>query len=265
MERTESEILEWLHCEHAHPFHGWDFSHLNGRLIAPDMHKSWDLNWSVGRSWGVSTSIIDIDTGGGERMAEWIKAFGHRKRMVATEAWPPNVPLARQHLGSLGVDVVQAPASMLPFRSASFDMVTNRHGELVAAEVFRLLRPGGWLVTQQVGSATNREIRRWFRSDTAEASHLGRTTGSQVWDLSTARRQLEAAGFSVECAEEASHICRFTDAGAMAYYLKAVRWEVPDFDVDRYAEQLLSLHRHIEATGYFESSFHQFLLVARSR
>jgi hypothetical protein len=49
----------------------------------------------------------------------------------------------------------------------------------------------------------------------------------------------------------------------MAWYLKAVSWEIPDFSVDRYAGPLLRLHRAMERTGQpIEVGFHVFLLVA---
>jgi hypothetical protein len=103
-----------------------------------------------------------------------------------------------------------------------------------------------------MGSDTNQEIRRWF----------GRGAGGGRWDLGVARAEAEAAGLTVEHAAEAFHASWFLDAGAMAYYLKAVPWDVPDFDVDRYAGRLLALHRHIQSEGRFESTIHQFLLVA---
>ncbi|HEV8637768.1 MAG TPA: hypothetical protein VG370_26405 [Chloroflexota bacterium] len=53
------------------------------------------------------------------------------------------------------------------------------------------------------------------------------------------------------------------DLGAIAWYLKAVGWEIPDFTVDRYAEPLLRLHREMERTGQpIDVGFHVFLLVA---
>lgn len=49
----------------------------------------------------------------------------------------------------------------------------------------------------------------------------------------------------------------------MAYYLKAVPRDVPDFEIDHYADRLLALHRHIQSERRFETTIHQFLLVAR--
>ena len=250
---SDAELLEWLRVEHAQPFEGWDFSFLKGRRIEQGDHHHWDLNGFIGTAWVDSHSILDVETGGGERMAEWIAAFGRKELMAAVEAYPPNVPVARRMLEPLGVRVVTAAAASIPFLEASFDLITNRHGHLAAAEVFRLLKPGGRLVTHQMGSDTNQEIRHWF----------GRSAARDRWDIGVARAQAEAAGLTVEHAAEAFHASWFLDAGAMAYYLKAVPWDVPDFEIDRYADRLLVLHRHIESEGSFETTIHQFLLVAR--
>ena len=253
--RSDADLLEWLRAEHAQPFEGWDFSYLTGRRVEAAHHHRWDLHEFIGAVWVESHSILDVETGGGERMAEWIAAFGRKELMAAVEAYPPNVPVARRMLEPLGVQVVKAAAASIPFLDASFDLITNRHGHLAAAEVLRLLRPGGRLVTQQMGSDTNREIRRWF----------GRAVAGERWDLGAARAQAESAGLAVEHAAEAFYTTWFLDAGAMAYYLKAVPWDVPDFEIDRYAERLLALHRHIQSEGSFETTIHQFLLVARRR
>jgi ubiquinone/menaquinone biosynthesis C-methylase UbiE len=140
---TDSHVLDWLRDEYARPFSGWDLSYLDGRVVHPAGQATWNLAGAVAEVWARSDSILDVDTGGGERLEEWIGALGARRRVIATEAWPPNVPMARQRLASLGVSVVQTPASALPFRDDAFDLVTNRHGWLVTDEIHRVLRPEG--------------------------------------------------------------------------------------------------------------------------
>jgi hypothetical protein len=86
---------------------------------------------------------------------------------------------------------------------------------------------------------------------------MNRASGRWVWDLEVTQRQVEGAGFDIGRAEECSYISRYMDAGALAYYLKAVSWDAPDFDVDRYTERMLALHWHIEANGGFDTTVHQ--------
>ena len=77
-------------------------------------------------------------------------------------------------------------STRLPFKAAAFDLVVSRHEELDPAEVDRVLRPGGLLVTQQVGRHNWREAR----------SHLPRMTDDGDL-LSSYSRRLRGAGFDV--------------------------------------------------------------------
>src|SRR5262249_3546428 len=102
-------------------------------------------------------SVLDIGTGGGELLAAVRGSLP--TRVVATEEWAVNAPLARRRLAPLGVAVVQARSRRLPFAAATFDLVLNGHEELEPAEVARVLKPGGRVLTQQVGRAEWRELR----------------------------------------------------------------------------------------------------------
>ena len=68
---SDADLLEWLRAEHAQPFEGWDFSYLNERRVEPAKHKRWDLHRLIGAVWAESHSVLDVETGRGERMAEW--------------------------------------------------------------------------------------------------------------------------------------------------------------------------------------------------
>ncbi|TDC76560.1 class I SAM-dependent methyltransferase [Streptomyces hainanensis] len=133
--------------------------------------------------------LLDVDTGGGELLA----SLGPLPRHSwATEGWPPNVAVARERLEPLGVTVLPTPGSeALPLPDASVDVVLNRHGRLAAREVARVLRPGGVLLTQQVGSDDRAEL------NAALGAPPARPPGS--WDLGTAGAALSAR-WSTSCA-----------------------------------------------------------------
>jgi len=191
-----------------------------------------------------------MGTGGGE----WLAALPFRpSHTVATEAWAPNVPVARERLAPLGIDVVQvegAPDNMvqasgqggghLPFETGSFDLVVNRHESFLAAEVARVLRPGGSFITQQLGDGVFREFSELLRA------------GPQVhdpWCLAQAVDQIEKAGLSVVRSAEGREEVTFADVGALAWYIKMVPWTVPDFTIARYRARLGELHERIETNG----------------
>ena len=122
----------------------------------------------------------------------------------------------------------------MPFPDERFDVVLDRHESYDAAEVLRVLRPGGVFLTQQVDGRDFEETQAIF----------GGTTGYPHITLANLRDDAERAGFVVEAAEEWRGDARFADVATLVRYFAFVPWEVPDdFSVERYAEQLLDLHR----------------------
>ncbi|HUX86335.1 MAG TPA: methyltransferase domain-containing protein, partial [Chloroflexota bacterium] len=189
---SDDEILVWLRAEYAKPFAGWDFSYLLGRRqTLGDM--SWDFSAVVRDRLSTATRVLDVDTGDGRRFAEVLTKGGFRGRASATEGYPPNVPLARATLEPLGVEVYEATGAGLPFPDASFDLIVNRHGLLAADETQRVVKPGGWLVTEQVGSRANLDIHHFLDAPLPKGPE---------WDLATATSELETRGFQVHRAEE---------------------------------------------------------------
>ena len=77
--------------------------------------------------------VLDIDTGGGETLGEVLggipDSIASSRTVVATEPYPPNLPVAAERLGPLGVDV-RAQIDILPVEDAFADLVLNRHGAL---------------------------------------------------------------------------------------------------------------------------------------
>ena len=140
------------------PFSGWDLSWLDWPRPRTE-RLPWSYRREVARRAALADTMLDMGTGGGERLS---RQPGRPLRTVATEAWPPNVPVAAERLRPLGIPVIQdegAPDNTaqadgdrgrLPFRDGAFALVANRHEAFRAAEVSRVLRPGGTFVTQHV-------------------------------------------------------------------------------------------------------------------
>ena len=232
---------------------GWDFSHLHGRRHSQGV--PWSYDTTVLKLLERSDDVLDIDTGGGEKLLSLYQGCARwPQRAIAIEAYKPNLSVAQRNLASIGVKVrPYASSDSLPFDAAAFSLVINRHGQYSAAEVARILRPGGVFVTQQVGSDMCIGLN--------QALDAGRPQSSN-WALERACGELRSAGLDLLEKEESHGKDLFDDVGAVVWYLCVVPWQIPGFTLDGYREQLFALHASIEANGPFDAGNHLFFIKA---
>ncbi|MDG4801188.1 class I SAM-dependent methyltransferase [Micromonospora sp. WMMD980] len=237
----------------AAPVDGWGFSWLAGR--ATEERPPWGYARLVGARLAAVDAALDIDTGGGEVLAE---APAPPPLLVATEAWPPNVPVARRTLRRVGGHVVRVgERPPLPFRDAAFDLVVSRHPvHTWWDEVARVLRPGGSYLSQQIGPGTVREL--------SEAV-LGPLPPPEHRHPEHAVAAAEAAGLTVVDLRSATLRTVFHDIGAVVWFLRKVVWTVPGFTVDGHRAALRRLDERIRAEGRFVAHARRFLIEARRR
>ncbi|WP_433270231.1 class I SAM-dependent methyltransferase [Micromonospora vinacea] len=234
----------------AAPVDGWGFGWLAGR--ATEERPQWGYARLVADRMAHADAALDVDTGGGEVLAEVPRP---PKLLTATEAWPPNVEVARRTLRRVGATVVAvAPDGPLPFRDASFDLVVSRHPVRTDwVETARVLRPGGTFLSQQIGNGTMREL--------SEAI-LGPLPPPTQRHPEHAVAAAEAAGLRVVDLRRATLRATFSDVGAVVWFLRKVIWTVPGFTVDRYRAPLRDLHHRITNEGPFVAHAQRFLIEA---
>jgi len=231
---------------------GWGFAWLEGR--ATEERPPWGYARLIATRLAGVASALDIDTGGGEVIAE---APRLPPKMVATEGWLPNAERARRLLSDRGVDVVHVEQGRpLPFPDASFELVTSRHPVRPDwPEIVRVLIDGGTYLAQHVGPASAFELIEWFRGplprdrdsrDPEREAAAARAAGLEVVDLRTARCRME-----------------FFDIGTVVYILRKCVWWVPDFTVDRYRQPLRRLDAHIREHGSSVAHSTRTLIEAR--
>lgn len=236
-ENGDQRLLALWRAEQSHPMSGWDFTQLRGRMEEDE--PPWDFDAECRKALTRADHVLDMGTGGGEQLLTFADVLP--SDTVATEGWPPNVPvaraaLARHHIPVVVYDAESADAAgrELPFPAGRFDLVLNRHEAFVAAEVARVLSAGGVFVTQQVGGDDADELHDLFGSEAGYPADLNEQLLAQV----------RSAGMRVDEAGDWSGRYRFHDVAALVAYLQLVPWDAPpDFTVDRYADQLLALQR----------------------
>ncbi|MFC5287208.1 methyltransferase domain-containing protein [Actinokineospora guangxiensis] len=227
------------------PTDGWDFSWFAGR--ATEQRPGWGYAALLADRMSRASAAADLQTGGGEVVATAPRV----PRQFATETWPPNAALACRRLpGALVVQV--AEHSPLPFRTASLDLVTSRHPTYTPwPEITRVLRPGGTVLTQQIGHGTNRELSEFFLGPLPPPR-------STVYD-----RRRTLGDLDVHTLTEATCRVEFFDVAAVIHFLRKVIWTVPDFTVARHHDRLRAMHDHITEHGSFLSHSRRVLVEAR--
>ncbi|MCM2982698.1 MULTISPECIES: class I SAM-dependent methyltransferase [Niallia] len=237
-------------------FSGWDFSSIYDTGRIQNSMISWSYGSKVISAMQETTAVLDMGTGGGEFLS-LLKGY-FPSIIYATEGYKPNVSIAKKKLEPLGVRVMEVvDDNELPFPDNHFDLIINRHESYSVKEVKRILKPKGIFLTQQVGGLDCKEINDWFG--------VPLNPEFKEWKLSAALNQFSLTEWEVLEYQEEFPIQRFYDLGALIYYLKAIPWQVPDFGVEKYQNELYRLYQHIEKTGFFDASQSRFYLKVRKQ
>jgi len=252
MEIKNREVFEALIAEALHQeFSGWDFSFLVNRW--KEEPTSWDYPNIVRSHIMPEYSMLDMDTGGGEILSSFMPL---PQNTYATEGYVPNVPIAKRRLEPLGVKIVQVWGNDIPpFVDGYFDLVTNRHGSFQTQELHRVLKPGGFFITQQVGGKNNFKLNELLQEKPEFIySH---------WTLDLAVKQLTDAGFQILEQNDEYPETTVLDIGALVFHLKVIQWQIADFSVEKYHDKLVEIHNMIQEQVYLKIRSHRFLIVAQ--
>ncbi len=231
----QTELIERWQREAQQSFIGWDFSYLEGRMVEEE--PPWSYASRAAELLRRSRSVIDLGTGGGERLLELKQDWP--PKVVAVENYPPNFKLATTRLAPVGVQVIEAPLTdtgWLPLNNNEFELVLNRHAAFNPHEVTRILAPGGTFLTQQIHGLSLTDLLAAFDAQ----PHWPEAT------LAKYLPHLEAAGLTIINAKEWTGKVAFTEVGAIVYYLKAVPWLVPGFSVATHLNYLLKLQSKLD-------------------
>ncbi|MDK8180525.1 class I SAM-dependent methyltransferase [Paenibacillus sp. UMB4589-SE434] len=235
-------------------FTGWDFSYLaaTGRMCESPL--PWNLYTMIEPIIRDAESMLDMGTGGGEFLSRLAPL---PPNTYATEGYMPNVLIAAERLKPWDVKVIAyEDEQQLPLPSAHFDLIMNRHESFASQEVYRMLKPNALFITQQCGGHNDIEFNHMLGVSDPEYVH---------WNMESAAEGLRATGLEIIAQQEYKGITRFFDVGAIIYYLNIIEWQVEDFSVERYEQQLRNIHDRIVTEGYVDVTCHRFLLAARKK
>lgn len=240
----------WLKDEQQ-AFSGWDFSYIKDRWQQSAL--AWDYQEIVRQYLRPNDCLLDMGTGGGE----FLLSLEHPYSLTSvTEAWPPNIELCRQKLEPLGIKIYPVENdAKLAIMDCQFDIVINRHESYDLREVSRILKPGGFFITQQVGSQNCDRLEKMINHDVP--------VDGSPFSLETELPAFKCNGFKVIMADECFPELRFLDVGAVVYFAKIIEWSFPGFSVENNFLQLFALQEELEQKGAITDLEHRFIIAAQ--
>ena len=126
-----------------------------------------------------------------------------------------------------------------------------------SSELFRILKPNGLFITQQVGAYNNKELATFFDENHQDSFP------KMTFDASLKR--LKDNGFNIIFSDEYYPILKFYDLGAIAYFAKIIEWEFLNFNVRDNIDKFMILQDELEKNGYISSKEHRFIIVAKKK
>jgi SAM-dependent methyltransferase len=231
---------------------GWDFS----RMATERDPVPWDYVEVVERFLQPADAVLDIGTGGGERLLSLSDRFGSA---IGVDPDPDMVRVAQANgAGVSHVRFLQASAeSLAPLGDAAFDVVLTRHAPVSLPELDRVTRAGGLFICQGVGSRNMANIRHAFN------------TGSEILYERAHRallRGLVDQGWRLVATGEYDVAYRVLDVPSLIFWFKAIAGanEVPaDFNVETHHDVINRLILEYGTERGLVTNEHRMLVIAR--
>lgn len=162
---------------------------------------------------------------------------------------------AREVLDSQNIKITTlTKEGRLPFKDEKIDLVINELTNYDKFELYRVLKPGGYVILNQLGSDNYKEIIRMFIPFKIKGS----------WDKAACENSLSEIGLDIIDAKENRGYLRFNTLSGLFAFMKSFapdrvnRYEVY---LDFYARAL----KQIKENKFFDLTTHQFMVVARKK
>lgn len=192
-------------------------------------------------------AIISMDGG------QFVESI--RKLPTITYVVESLVDKATKRLENKGVKVTTyAARNRLPFKDEKMDVVVNKLTNYDKFEAFRVLKPGGYLIVDQLGSDNYKEIASMF----IPFKMRGR------WDKENCSRTLHDIGMEVIDAYEEEGYMRFNSLSSVLTFMRDFSPERVE-NYDKYLNFYARIVEEIKEKQYFDLTTHRFIVVAQKK
>ncbi|MEM2119049.1 MAG: class I SAM-dependent methyltransferase [Candidatus Bathyarchaeia archaeon] len=207
-----------------------------------------------------NTKLLDVGCGTAHIIQELAK---HCKStvFVGLDVSPSMLKYAKSNVKGLpNVMLVEADGMMLPFSSASFDIVTVRLAEYSPKEVYRVLKTGGCFFEYGLGPEANKEFIEFFNGRIERASFFfPKNMGAWKEEVT---EQVEAAGFVVDLVsdyKETEYHGSIEELADLAEMIPLVK----NFNRKKDMKRIKALAAKHESREGIKTTWHYFILEAR--
>jgi SAM-dependent methyltransferase len=232
---------------------GYDFSHINtGHAPVP-----WDYVDIARRYLKPTDRVLDIGTGGGEIFYSLSSCFG---KGVCVDPSPDMARTAMRNRSTLRlnhISVLRMWAGDLAFEANSFDVVLTRHVGVYVSEIVRVLRPGGFFISQTVGQRTSLNILKAF--DWTPSS-FGPDWWQSFSDLADQFRSYY--GCHVHALAEYDVPIWYQDMASFMVWFMAVPWP-EEIELDKHWQNINRVIETCQTERGIETNEHRELLIVQ--
>ena len=216
----------------------------------------WDYLEVVHRFLRPSHRVLDVGTGGGEKLLLLAPCCATAVGIDADEGM---VEHAERNLAAARTDNVSfrlMRAEELQFADSSFDVVLNRQSVVDVRETARVLRLGGYSITQLVGARNTQNICALF------GCGVGGEYGQKVGSVGALSDEFARAGCRIVAVAEYDVPYWFCDVESLVFWHMAI--PVPeDFDIERQWQRVNQIIADYSTSQGIETNEHRELLIAQ--
>ncbi len=233
---------------------GWDYTTVRDRRDP----VPWDYVAVVRQYLRPGDCVLDCGTGGGERFLSMSEAY---RLGIGLDPEPAMLATAQANGVSAGarhVCWIRGRGEELPLADNSVDAVLNRHANVAPEEALRVLRPGGLLIMQEVGTRNLQAICSTFGC--GPGGQYDHDPEGTIYRLADTFRSLGATILAV-----AEYYVPYTllDVASLLFLLRGVG--IPDdYDLERHWPQVLEIIARCGTDDGIVTNEHRELLIVRS-
>ena len=234
---------------------GWDFGKIDKRKKV--IGKRWVFLEVVKGYVTDKTFLLDIGTGGGEKLLEVAKIA---RKTYGIDNQQSMIDAANKNLAEMkmrNVEFKLADAKNLPFPQGYFDVVMCRHAPFYAQQVYRVMKSKGIFLTQQVYSEKDAiNIKRVF----GRGQGFGREREANP--IRRYIRELKAAGFEILRRDTYNATEYYADMADLIFLLRNTPM-IPDFDIDKDRKCLEEIESKYTRDDGIKTNSARYLIVCK--